>query len=844
MDLNTFWQYEPQEVIRELQTTTDGLSAAEATQRLLADTSKKKEQPAFIRDVILFISQFKSPLTLLLVAAVVLSIFIGETSDVFIILIILLATGIMSFIQERHAGKAVEKLRSIIRTRVKVVRDKQPVDVYTEQVTFGDVVLFAAGDIIPADCLLIEGRDLHANEATLTGETYPAEKETGKIAADTPMSKRSNVLFEGTSIVSGTGKALVVLTGKKTVFGKISASLSNPQIETAFERGIRKFGFLLMQITIVLAVAILAINIYFGRPLMDSLLFGLALAVGMAPELLPAIMTIAMSGGARRMAEKKVIVKKLSSIQNLGEINLFCSDKTGTLTEGVLTISSIVDIEGKENAFVKQLAFLNATFESGFANPMDEALRAMQNVSSDDCRKTDEIPYDFIRKRLSVCVQKSTEHLLITKGAINNVVEVCDRVLMTDGSIVPIAGQKEKIGQLYLQFSNQGFRTIGVCYKKSDKEGALTKADEKEMIFAGLVLLFDPPKEGVIEVIDALKKNGVELKVITGDNKLVAGYIAEKIGMKYVVVIAGSEISKMSSEALVNKVQTANVFAEIEPQQKESIVKALRKAGHTVAYMGDGINDVAAINAADVGISINNAVDVAKEAADVVLLEKDLSVLNAGIMEGRRTFLNTIKYLYTSTSATFGNMFSMAGASLILPYLPMLPQQILMTNFLTDFPYLAVTGDNVDEDLLTKPQKWNLKQLRNFMIVFGLHSSVFDYLTFFVLYKLYKANEAVFHTAWFIESICTELLILFVVRTHKSLLKSRPGKLLVILSVLAFFITILLPFAPFAGDLGFVVPPLQLAGAIVGILILYVITADIVKVFFFRNIREQVPKIK
>jgi P-type Mg2+ transporter len=835
MNLSTYWQYEPQEVMKELQTTAEGLSNAEATKRLLAGSTKKKERPPLVKDIILFFSQFKSPLTLLLVAAVILSAFLGETSDVFIILFILLATGIMSFIQERHAGKAVEQLRSIIRTKVKVLRDNKPVDVYTEQITSGDVLLFAAGDMIPADCLLIEGKDLHANEATLTGETYPAEKETGKVAADTGMSKRSNVLFEGTSIVSGTGKAVAVFTGKDTVFGKISASLSKPAEETAFERGIRKFGFLLMQITIVLAIVILAINILLGRPIIDSLLFGLALAVGMAPELLPAIMTIAMSAGARRMAAQKVIVKKLSSIQNLGEINLFCSDKTGTLTEGVLKVSSIVGIDGKENDTVKQLAFLNATFETGFANPMDDALRAMEKVSADGCIKADEIPYDFIRKRLSVCVQKGDQHQLITKGAIKNIVAVCDKVLMADGSEVPIADQKNKIDELYLQFSNQGFRTIGVCYKKSDKPGPLTKEDEKEMIFAGFVLLYDPPKEGVIEVINELRKNGVTLKIITGDNKLVAAYVADKMGLKECIVISGEEIGKMSPEALVRNVQRANVFAEIEPQQKESIVKALRKAGNTVAYMGDGINDVAAINAADVGISINNAVDVAKEAADVVLLERDLTVLNAGIMEGRRTFLNTIKYVYTSTSATFGNMFSMAGASLILPFLPMLPQQILLTNFLTDFPYLAVTGDNVDEDELMVPQKWNLKQLKNFMIVFGLHSSVFDYLTFFVLYKLYKANEPVFQTAWFIESICTELLILFVVRTHKSLLKSMPGKLLITLSIIAFVITIVLPFTPFAADLGFVVPPLQLAGIIAGILLLYVVTADIIKVMFFKK---------
>lgn len=835
MDIQKFWQYEPQVIMTELQTSPAGLSQAEASKRLAAGTNEKKERPRFLQDVILFLSQFKSPLTLLLVAAVILSAFLGETSDSFIILFILLATGIVSFIQERHAGKAVEKLKSIIRTKVKVYRNAVVVEVYTEEITAGDILEFSAGDIIPADCLLIEEKDIHVNEATLTGETYPAEKEIGVVPADTGLSKRTNVLFEGTSIVSGSGKAVAVLTGKDTVFGNISASIARPADETAFEKGIRKFGFLLMQITIVLAVIILTVNIYLGRPLIDSLLFGLALAVGMAPELLPAIMTIAMSSGAKRMAQQKVIVKKLSSIQNLGEINLFCSDKTGTLTEGVLEVSSIINIDGKEDGRVRQLAFLNASFESGFANPIDGALKNMKNISTDGYVKTDEIPYDFIRKCLSVYVEKNNQHQLITKGAVDNIVAICDKVMMPDGNIAPLsADSKNKIAALYLQYSNKGFRTIGVCYKLIDKGKSPAKDDERQMVFAGFVLLFDPPKEGVIEVISQLKRNGVELKIITGDNKLVAAYLAEKIGLHNAVVISGSEINKMSPEALVLKVQTAQVFAEIEPQQKESIVKALRKAGNAVAYMGDGINDVAAINAADVGISTNNAVDVAKEAADVVLLEKDLAVLNAGIIEGRRTFLNTLKYIYTNTSATFGNMFSMAGASLILPFLPMLPQQILMTNFLTDFPYMAIAKDNADEADLAVPQKWNIRQLKNFLIVFGLHSSVFDYLTFFALYKLYKSAD-MFHTGWFIESICTELLILFVVRTHKSLLKSMPGKLLIGLSMLSLVITVILPFTPFAAQLGFVVPPLQLLGIIAGILVLYVLTADIIKVMFFRK---------
>ncbi|MEO7532073.1 MAG: HAD-IC family P-type ATPase, partial [Sediminibacterium sp.] len=496
---------------------------------------------------------------------------------------------------------------------------------------------------------------------------------------------------------------------------------------------------------------------------------------------------------------------------------------------------SIVGIDGNESAVIKNLAFVNASFETGFANPMDEALRAMPDATIDGYIKTDEIPYDFIRKCLSVAVSKGTENKIITKGALNNIIAKCTQVLQPDGSVSAIEDAKEKIDLLYKQYSSQGFRTIGVCYKIAEERKALNKDDEHQMIFAGFVLLYDPPKEGVVEVIDSLRKNGVTLKIITGDNRLVATFIADKMGLKNCVILTGEEMSKMSPEALVQQVQTANVFAEIEPQQKENIIKAFRKAGNTVAYMGDGINDVAAINAADVGISTNNAVDVAKEAADVVLLEKDLAVLNEGILEGRRTFLNTLKYIYINTSATFGNMFSMAGASLILPFLPMLPQQILLTNFLTDFPYMTVAGDNVDEEQLKLPQKWNLKQLKNFMIVFGLHSSVFDYLTFFALYKLFKADAAMFHTGWFIESICTELLILFVVRTHKSLVKSMPGKIIIGLSISALAITIALPFAPFARDLGLVVPPLKLLGIIVGILALYVITADMLKVFFFKK---------
>jgi Mg2+-importing ATPase len=834
MDIKTFWQYSTDEILNHLNCNAGGLTSQHVAEKLAALRSGQKKQSPLLQNVKLFLSQFTNPLVLLLIAAVILSAFLGETSDVFIILFILLFTGILSYIQERRAGKAVEKLLAVIQKKAKVIRDGQLKDIPADEVVAGDILSFTAGDVIPADCFLIESKMLQANESKLTGESMPAEKKPCVLPQSTAMSQRSNVLYAGTNIISGQAKAIAVLTGKETVFGAIAADMQQAPQETAFEAGIKKFGYFLMKVTLVICVLIFSANILLGKPLIDSLLFGLALAVGMAPELLPAIMTIAMSHGAKRMAQQKVIVKKLSSIQNLGEVNLFCSDKTGTLTEGILEVHAVIDVSENENSYTKQLAFLNAHFESGFANPMDEALIKMQNVSATDYTKLNEIPYDFNRKRLSICVKHNAEQLLITKGAVNNVLQVCTQVLQEDNSFVSMNDAKNKITAVYTKKSNEGFRMIGVAYKTCTAAN-ITIADESEMIFAGFVLLSDPPKQGIADEITSLKKIGVDLVMITGDNKLIAAYTAQQIGLQNIQVLSGEEIQNLTKDELSIKLAGVNVFAEIEPQQKENIIKAFKKAGNVVAYMGDGINDVNAINAADVGISINNAVDIAKEAADVVLLEKNLAVLNNGIIEGRKTFLNTIKYLYINTSATFGNMFSMAGASVILPFLPMLPQQILLANFVTDFPYMAIASDNADKDQLNYPQKWNIRRLRNFMIVFGVHSSFFDFITFYALFKLHEGNEKLFQTGWFLESVFTELLILFVVRTHKMLWRSLPGKGLIVLTLLAFIITIALPFSLFATALGFVVPPEKLLIVITGIVLTYVITADLLNFIFFKR---------
>ncbi|CAN5617469.1 magnesium-translocating P-type ATPase [soil metagenome] len=832
---DSFWQFSSDYWLQNLKSSAAGLSQVNADEVLLKAGIKKTGISQFHKGFVQFFSQFKSPLMLLLVGAVILSAFLGDTSDVFIILFILLSTGLLSFFQERNAGKVVEKLQSMIALKSSVLRDGEPCEILSSHIVPGDILLFKAGDRIPADCLLISANELHVNEASLTGESFPARKEAGILAEDNELSKRSNCLWEGTNIVSGTAKALVINTGDNTLFGNIVQSASTT-VETSFEKGIKDFGFFLMKITLVLSVFILVVNLLNHAGVIESALFALALAVGMAPELLPAITTIAMSAGAKRMLQKKVIVKKLASIQNLGEVNLLCTDKTGTITEGVIVVQGIVDSSGKESDFVKKLAFWNAFFETGYSNPIDEVLKKLVVTQTSVPKKTGEIPYDFIRKRLSIAIDTGTEKLLVSKGAYKQIEAICTHIKLDDNGLALFSDHRTDIEKQFEQYGINGLRAIAVCYKSISLE-SITKEDETAMTFAGFVLMQDPVKTGIIDTIDELKKLQVHLKIITGDNENVARSIGVNIGIENPVVMTGKEVASVSTEALKQKARRTHIFAEVEPQQKESIIQALRKS-YTVAYMGDGINDVSAINAADIGISVENAVDVAREAADFVLMEKDLSVLIDGIKEGRKTFANTLKYIYISTGSTFGNMCSVAAASLILPFLPMLPKQILLTNFITDFPYLAIASDNVDEEQLEKPGKWNLKLIRTYMVVFGVHSSVFDIITFLTLFYLLKVKESAFQTGWFIESVLSELFILFIIRTHKNFFKSKPAKWLFILSLTGICLTIGLPYMPFAKRIGLLPLPFINLGAMLLIILLYIITADFLKVWFFKRYRS------
>lgn len=831
-----FWSVQLPELLQQLCTTPQGLTSEEARTRLIQFGSNLLKPKKRLGNLTLFYGQFKSPIILILLFAAGLSFFVHDPTDALIILAIVFISGLLSFWQEKGATDAVQKLLAMVQVKAEVVRDGKPTEIKVEEIVPGDVVMLSAGGSIPGDCLILESKDLFIDEAALTGETYPVEKMAGVLPPATSLSRRTNVLFMGTHVVSGNAKVVVVNTGRETEFGKVSERLKLRPPETEFEHGVRSFGYFLVEITLVLVIAIFAINIYFARPVLESFLFSLALAVGLTPQLLPAIISVNLAHGAKRMADEKVIVKRLSSIEDFGSMNVLCSDKTGTLTEGVVRLHAALDIHGNENEKVLFHAYLNAAYETGFPNPIDEALRATSHFDVSSYQKHDEVPYDFIRKRLSILVSKEGQYLLVSKGALHNVLSVCSSVETPEGKRVALDLFEEQLGERFKEFSSKGFRTLGVAYREINGKTSITKEDEAEMTFLGFLVFFDPPKPGIIDTITQLKRRGISLKIITGDNQLVASHLGQQVGLSNQLVLTGSDLREMSDEALLTRVHEVEVFAEIEPNQKERIILALKKAGNVVGYMGDGINDASALHAADVGISVEGAADVAKEAADLVLLEKNLSVLVQGVQAGRTTFANTLKYVFMATSANFGNMFSMAGASLFLPFLPLLPKQILLTNLLTDLPEMLIATDRVDEELLTQPRRWNIKFIRKFMATFGLVSSLFDCLTFGVLLLMLQATTEQFRTGWFIESVVSASVIVLVIRTRKPFFKSKPGKYLVIATLLIMVLTLGLPYAPIAKVLGFQPLPVSFLFMMGVIVVVYIIAAEMIKKFFYRRV--------
>jgi Mg2+-importing ATPase len=642
----------------------------------------------------------------------------------------------------------------------------------------------------------------------------------------------------GTHVISGTARVIVVFTGKQAEFGKISERLKLRPLETEFEHGIRQFGFFLLEVTLALVFLIFAVNVFFHRPVLESFLFSLALAVGLTPQLLPAIISINLAHGAKKMAQQKVIVKRLAAIENFGSMDVLCSDKTGTLTEGKVCMHSALDMEGNPSDRIFLHAYLNAFFETGFSNPIDEAIRAYRQPDIAGYEKADEVPYDFIRKRLSILVVKDGRYLMVTKGTLPNVLAVCSTAETASGSKVDMTSVNRQIRQRYETLSNQGFRVLGIANRDMGTGSSIGKDHEADMTFLGFLVFFDPPKAGIADTIDRLKQLGVSLKIISGDNRLVAAKVSKDVGMRDARIVTGSELREISDGALLQRVTETNIFAEVEPNQKERIIFALRKAGHVVGYMGDGINDASALHAADVGISVDTAVDVAKESADIVLLEKNLAVLVQGVREGRTTFANTLKYVFMATSANFGNMFSMAGASLFLSFLPLLPKQILLTNLMTDFPEMTIARDHVDTEMVDQPRRWNIAFIRKFMLTFGLVSSVFDYLTFGVLLLILHATPDQFRTGWFMESVISASIIVLVIRSRRPFFKSRPGRYLFVATIAVVIATLVFPFTPVGEIFGFIPLPASFLAMMGLIVVLYILMAELVKKIFYQKVNH------
>ncbi len=837
--LAAFWSLPVVRLCEELETSPEvGLADTVAQRRLLQLMDGRLVSRRRTRLSIL-LEQFKSPIIWLLCGSALLSFLLDDPTNGAIILFILVASGLLSYWQEWSADDAIAKLLAGIETHSLLLRNGRQIEVPADSVVPGDIVVLSAGALIPGDCQIIESKDLFVDEAALTGESFPVEKTTGTLPTETSLSRRTNSLFLGTHVVSGMAKAVAVQTGRNTEFGRVSERLELQSPESGFERGLRNFGNLLIKVTLIFVTCVFTIKVLFppsdvsySRAVLDSLSFALALAVGMTPQLLPAITSVVLAEGAKSMARSQVIVKRLIAIENFGGMNILCSDKTGTLTEGVVHLHSAPNLMGDDCDRILRSAYINAVLQSGFENPIDHAIRDHRAFDISNVRKVNEIPYDFSRKRLTVLIDENDERRMITKGALAKVLDVCSWARTTNDQSVDIAIQRPEIERRFTELSNQGFRVLGVAERSVDLDH-LTKADECEMTFVGFLVFFDPPKPGILETVRALKRLGVDLKIITGDNRAVTVAISRQVGLSESRVLTGIEMGLLSDEELSRKAIDINLFAEVEPNQKERIILALKRTGNIVGYMGDGINDASALHAADVGISVASAVDVAREAAQIVLLKQDLGVLIHGVEEGRRTLANTLKYVFVSISGNFGYMFSMAVSSLFLPFLPLLPSQILLINLLADFPAMALATDRVDAELIARPRRWDMAFVCRFMLAFGLSSSLFDFLTFGILLGVYGAGVDEFRTGWFIESVLTGLVMIILVRTQRPFFQSRPGRYLAGAALMTGGITVFLPFSPFCKALEFVVPPISLLALVASITCAYAVAMETVKRFFY-----------
>jgi len=823
------------ELLQSLHSTEVGLSGSDAAAILAAvgsnriDAAKPKSLP------IAFIERFNNPLVLILLFAAAISAFTGDVASFVIIAVIVLASVILDVTHERHALNAADNLRQQVSISAKALRDGLAVDVPAAEIVPGDIILLAAGDLVPADSRLIEARDLYVDEALLTGEAYPAEKEAAPtVAGGRETMFPPNLVFSGSSVVSGTAKALVLATGRKTQLGSIAGALQKQQPPTAFAVGIQKFGLMIVRATVFLVLFVVLVNLLFHRPLLESFLFALALAVGLTPELLPMIVSVTLSHGAIRMARKHVIVKRLSAIDDLGSMDVLCSDKTGTLTEARIKLIRQVDLYGNDSGEVMQTAQLNAAFETGLKSPLDEAILAAGTIDLAAWRKIDEVPFNFERRRVSVLVEGNGRRLLVVKGAPEDVLVLASRFQQPGSSLLALDTAARKTAEVtFNALAADGYRVLGVAWREVEAgRQHADVTDEKDLALAGFLAFIDPPKAGAGEALSALAHLGVAVKIVTGDNERVTRHVCAELGLSATGTLTGPELATLTDEALRARLDDTHLFCRVTPPQKSRIITALRRKGHVVGYLGDGINDGPPLHAADVGFSVDTAVDVAKEAAAIILLRKDLDVLAEGVREGRRTFVNILKYVMMGTSSNFGNMFSMAGGVLFLPFLPLLPTQILLNNLLYDLSETAIPLDKVSDAMVAQPRRWDLDVVRKFMLLFGPLSSVFDFVTFGLLLWVFSADAGLFRTAWFVESLSTQILVIFIIRTAYPV-RDRPHAALVASSLSALALAVALPYSPLARWFGFVPLSATMMGTLALVAVAYLLAVHAVKRWFF-----------
>lgn len=834
-----YWSKTPDEVIRELSSSKSGLSEVEVHERLkvygINDIPKRKEKPALS----LLVSQMKDLLVIALIVASVISYLTGGLSETIIILAIVTINILVGFAQEYKSEKALQKLSKFIRYRAKVLRNGV-IEVDTREIVPGDIVLLETGDRIPADIRLIDTDELEIDESIVTGESYPVQKSSKPIRADRlEPQKMENMAFLGTLVVNGKGRGIVVSTGMKSTFGKVVGFLKSEEPETNYHRNIKSFSSFLVRAIVIGVVFIFVINALTGKAFIDSALFSLALAVGIIPESLPIILTIGLSRGAIRMSRGGVIVKKLSAIEDLGNMDVFCADKTGTITQNRITLIDYLDLDGNRSEELLRLAHpCVSVVETGgriTGNPIDVAIVEYcikHPPSGLKCDLVELIPFDYSRRRTSVVVREGDKFLLICKGAPEGMIAICTRMKIGT-EIMPFEGSR--VQSAFENLSRKGYRVIGLGVKEVEEKADYAEADESDLTFIGLLCFMDPLKATAKESISEFKDLGVEVKILTGDNPIVTKTIAEQVGIE-ARILHGSEIDAMDEETLRKAVEKSNVFARLTPEHKTRIVSALSKNGHVTGFMGDGVNDAPALRYADVGISVDGGVDIAKEAADIILTEESLEIISKGITEGRTTFGNTTKYILNTVSANMGNMTTLAIISLWLNFLPMLPFQVLMTNLISDGPLLAISTDRVDEEELQKPRNWNMRLIGRFTAFFGGISSIFDFVTMGVLLYLAGSNIDLFRTGWFIESTMSEILVTFPIRTKKRFYASKPGKILILTSIVFGLLTVLLPYSQFNKLFEFHPPDPNILILIACILVLYFAVAESVKQFFYKRI--------